>query len=281
MRRVATRAGRIWTLVRYMALAAFCLAWIYPFLWLVSASLKTPMEIFAKGLNLLPDAPVWENYTRAWITAGFQGYMLNTLIVTIGTVALVIVHTALTGYVLGRCQFIGRGLVIAVLGATFVIPAGLTIIPIVDLAAALGLMNGPWGIIFALAGSGQSAAILLYAAYFRGLPKELEEAAVMDGASFLRVFFNIMLPLAGPVTATVGVLTFLAAWNAFLIPLVFTFSAPELRTLSVGMLAFVGTNETDWSGMAAAATISLVPVIAFFFVVQRYFVEGISGAVKA
>lgn len=281
MRRVSTPAGRIWTLVRYMALAAFCLAWIYPFLWLVSASLKTPMEIFSKGLNLLPDAPVWENYTRAWITAGFQGYMLNTLIVTIGTVALVIVHTALTGYVLGRYQFIGRGLVIAVLGATFVIPAGLTIIPIVDLASALGLMNGPWGIIFALAGSGQSAAILLYAGYFRGLPKELEEAAIMDGAGFLHIFFNIMLPLAGPVTATVGVLTFLAAWNAFLIPLVFTFSAPELRTLPVGMLAFVGTNETDWSGMAAAATISLVPVIAFFFVVQRYFVEGISGAVKA
>lgn len=281
MRRVAAPAGWPWLAIRYLALAAFCLVWIYPFLWLLSASLKTPMEIFAKGLNLMPDAPVWENYSRAWITAGFQGYMLNTLIITIGTVALVIVHTALTGYVLGRYEFVGRKLVIGVLGATFVIPAGLTIIPIVDLAGALGLMNGPWGIILALAGSGQSAAILLYAGYFRGLPKELEEAAIMDGAGFLHVFFNIMLPLAGPVTATVGVLTFLAAWNAFLIPLVFTFSAPELRTLPVGMLAFVGTNETDWSGMAAAATISLVPVIAFFFVVQRYFVEGISGAVKA
>ena len=170
---------------------------------------------------------------------------------------------------------------IGILAATFVIPAGLTIIPIVDLASALGLINGPWGIILALAGSGQSAAILLYAGYFRGLPKELEEAATVDGASFLRTFFSVMLPLAGPVTATVGVLTFLGAWNAFLVPLVFTFGAPSLRTLPVGMLAFVGTNETDWSGMAAAATISLVPVIAFFFVVQRYFVEGISGAVKA
>jgi raffinose/stachyose/melibiose transport system permease protein len=281
MRRVTSPAGRLWKILGFAALAAFCLVWIYPFLWLVSASLKTPMEIFSKGLNLMPDSPVWANYSRAWITAGFQGYMINTLIVTLGTVALVIVHTSLTGYVLGRYQFFGRGAVIGVLGATFVIPAGLTIIPIVDLASALGLMNGPWGIILALAGSGQSAAILLYAGYFRGLPKELEEAATMDGAGFLRVFFNIMLPLAGPVTATVGVLTFLGAWNAFLIPLVFTFSAPGLRTLPVGMLAFVGTNETDWSGMAAAATISLVPVIAFFFVVQRYFVEGISGAVKA
>lgn len=281
MNRLRTTGGRSWMVLRYVALTVLCLVWVYPFLWLVSASLKSPIEIFSKGLNLIPDAWMWSNYARAWITAGFQGYMVNTLLVTVGTVAVVVFHTALSGYVLGRYQFVGRKLVIGVLGATLIIPAGLTIIPIVDLASTFGLMNGHWGIILALAGSGQSAAILLYAGYFRGLPKELEEAATMDGAGFLQVFFNIMLPLAGPVTATVTVLTFLAAWNAFLIPLVFTFGSPSLRTLPVGMLAFVGTNETDWSGMAAAATISLLPVIVFFFFVQRYFVEGIAGAVKA
>jgi ABC-type glycerol-3-phosphate transport system permease component len=271
----------VWATIRYAALTALCLVWIYPFLWLVSASLKTPLEIFSKGLNLWPDTPIWENYARAWGQAGFSVYMLNTFIVTVGTVALVVLHTALTGYVLGRYDFVGKKLVIGVLASTLVIPAGLTIIPIVDLVTALGLLNGHWGIILALAGSGHAAAILLYAGYFRGLPKELEEAALMDGASFGRIFFRVMLPLAGPVTATVTVLTFLAAWNAFLVPLVFTFGAPELRTLPVGMLAFVGTNETDWSGMAAAATISLLPVVVFFFFVQRYFVEGIAGAVKA
>lgn len=281
MKRLANRRPRGWTILRYVALTALCLVWIYPFLWLVSASLKTPLEIFSKGLNLLPDTPVWGNYIRAWGQAGFSTYMLNTLIVTVGTVVLVVLHTALSGYVLGRYQFIGRKFVIGVLGATLVVPAGLTIIPIVDLTNALGLLNGHGGIILALGGSGQSAAILLYAGYFRGLPRELEEAATMDGAGFLRIFFDIMMPLAGPVTATVTVLTFLAAWNAFLIPLVFTFGTPELRTLPVGMLAFVGTNETDWSGMAAAATISLLPVIVFFFFAQRYFVEGIAGAVKA
>ncbi|MBD8066031.1 carbohydrate ABC transporter permease [Devosia sp. PTR5] len=270
-----------WTILRYVALVALCLVWVYPFLWLVSASLKSPLEVFSKGLNLLPDVPVWENYARAWGQAGFSRYMLNTFFVTIGTVVVVVFHTALSGYVLGRHDFVGRKVIIGILGATLVVPAGLTVIPIVDLTSALGLLNGHWGIILALAGSGQSAAILLYAGYFRGLPRELEEAAFMDGAGFLRIFFYIMLPLAGPVTATVTVLTFLAAWNAFLIPLVFTFGTPELRTLPVGMLAFVGTNETDWSGMAAAATISLLPVIVFFFFVQRYFVEGIAGAVKA
>jgi raffinose/stachyose/melibiose transport system permease protein len=207
-----------WSILRYLALGALCLVWIYPFLWLVSASLKTPIEIFAKGLNLIPDTPVWENYVRAWGQAGFSTYMLNTVIVTVGTVAVVVFHTALTGYVLGRYDFVGRKVIIGILAATLVVPAGLTIIPIVDLVSALGLLNGHWGIILALAGSGQSAAILLYAGYFRGLPRELEEAATMDGAGFLRVFFYVMMPLAGPVTATVTVLTFLAAWNAFLIP---------------------------------------------------------------
>lgn len=281
MRKLLANPPKSWTILRYVALTALCLVWIYPFLWLLSASLKTPLEIFSKGLNLLPDTPVWENYIRAWGQAGFSTYMLNTLIVTVGTVALVVFHTALSGYVLGRYHFVGRKFVIGVLAATLVVPAGLTIIPIVDLTSALGLLNGHWGIVLALGGSGQSAAILLYAGYFRGLPRELEEAATMDGAGFLRVFFDVMMPLAGPVTATVTVLTFLAAWNAFLIPLVFTFGTPGLRTLPVGMLAFVGTNETDWSGMAAAATISLLPVIVFFFFVQRYFVEGIAGAVKA
>jgi raffinose/stachyose/melibiose transport system permease protein len=272
---------RFWTWVSVLVLTILCLVWVYPFLWLVSASFKDPLEIFAKGLSLIPNAMRWDNYVRAWSTAGFSTYMLNTVLVTIGTVALVIFHTSLTGYVLGRYRFIGRKIIIGVLVATFIVPAGFAIIPIVDLTRSLGLLNSRWGIILALAGSGNAAAILLYAGFFSQLPKELEEAAIVDGAGFLTVFGRIMLPLAGPVTATVAVLTFLAAWNAFLVPLVLTFGAPGQRTLAVGMLAFVGTNETDWPGMAAAATLSLVPVVVFFFFVQRFFVEGVAGAIKA
>jgi raffinose/stachyose/melibiose transport system permease protein len=274
-------SSRFWMWLSVLILLLLCLVWIYPFLWLVSASFKDPLEIFSKGLSLIPNALRWDNYARAWSTAGFSTYMLNTVLVTVGTVALVIFHTSLTGYVLGRYEFIGRRLVIGVLVATFIVPAGFAIIPIVDLTKTLGLLNNRWGIILALAGSGNAAAILLYAGFFSQLPKELEEAAIVDGAGFFTVFGRIMLPLAGPVTATVAVLTFLAAWNSFLIPLVLTFGAPDQRTLAVGMLAFVGTNETDWPGMAAAATLSLVPVIVFFFFVQRFFVEGVAGAIKA
>jgi ABC-type glycerol-3-phosphate transport system permease component len=131
-----------------------------------------------------------------------------------------------------------------------------------------------------LGGGGHVANILIYAGYFSRIPKELEEAAILDGAGFIDIFFRVMLPLAAPVTATVAILTFLFAWNSFFIPLIFTFSRPSLRTLAVGMLAFAGEHETDWSGMAAAATLSLIPVVLVFFFLQRYIIEGIAGAVK-
>ncbi|MEV0351159.1 carbohydrate ABC transporter permease [Nonomuraea sp. NPDC050680] len=264
------------------ALAIGCLIWIYPFLWMVSASLKTSAEVFTKGLDLLPGGdPAWDNYERAWVSADFGKYLLNTVIVTVCTVVVVVVRCAMAGYAIARHDFRGRRIVMGVLIATLFVPAGYTIIPLVDLAQRLGMLNSLTGMVLAMSGAAHVAAILLYVGYFRGIPKELTESALLDGAGFATVFFRIMLPLAKPVTATVTVLTFLSTWNAFFLPLVFTFSRPDLRTVSVGMLAFVGENTTDWSGMAAAATISLLPVVALFIALQRYFVEGIAGAVKS
>lgn len=264
-----------------LALAAVCLVWIYPFLWLVSASLKDSLEIFVSGLDLVPADWQWNNYVRAWNDAGFGRYMLNSVIITAGSVFVVVVRCALTGYVLARYNFIGKKIVIGIFLATIFVPAGYTIIAVMELSRQLGLLNTHLGIILALSGGGHVAAVLLYAGYFSRIPRELEEAAVLDGASFLQVFRSVMLPLAGPVTATVSVLTFLSTWNAFFVPLVFTFSRPDLRTLAVGMLAFRGEHSTDWSGLAAAATLSLIPVVLLFMFLQRYFMEGIAGAVKS
>ncbi|MCG5215601.1 carbohydrate ABC transporter permease [Streptosporangium sp. KLBMP 9127] len=269
--------GQVVTVVGLAVLGGM---WIYPFIWLVSASLKTSPEIFGRGLNLLPEAPVWENYTRAWTEVGFATYFVNTLIVTIGTVLLVVVRSALAGYVLGRYDFIGKKPLIALFLITFFLPEGYTIIPIAQLTDQLGLLNTHAGVILGLGAGGQIASTLLYAGYFRRLPKELEESARLDGAGHFTVFFRVMLPLAWPITATVVILTYLFAWNVYLLPLVFTLSEPDLRTLAVGMTVFIGERGTDWSGMAAAAVISLIPVIAVFIVLQRKFVDSIAGAVK-
>ncbi len=279
-RRPKRRFPRPGVVAQVVALTALCLLWIYPFLWLVSASLKDSLTIFASGLNLIPERLEWENYGRAWNDAGFSRYMVNSLLVTIGTVVLVVVRTALAGYVIARYNFIGKRVFLVVLLGTIFVPAGYTIIAVVELSDNLNLLNSLAGMILALSGGGQVAAILLYAGYFSRIPRELEEAAVLDGASFFQIFRSIMLPLAGPITATVSLLTFLAAWNNFFVPLVFTFSRPELRTLSIGMLSFQSENSVDWSGLSAAATVSLIPVVLLFIFLQRYFIEGIAGAVK-
>lgn len=267
-----------WFVALFLAGAAFL--WIYPFLWMVSASLKDQMEVFASGLGLLPDKPIWENYQRAWTEASFGKYLLNTVIVTVATVVIVVVRCAMAGYVLARYTFRGRKIILTVLIATLFVPTGYTIIPVVEISQRLGLLNSLSGMILALSGGAHVASVLLYMGYFRQVPRELEEAAIVDGAGFLSLFFRVMLPLSVPITATVTLMTFLATWNAFFLPLVFSFSRPDLRTLSVGMLAFVGENSVDWSGMAAAAVISLLPVVLLFILLQRYFVEGIAGAVK-
>lgn len=274
------RLSRVRPAVTALLLALVALAWIYPLAWMLSASLKEPLELFSSGLNLLPQVWHWENYAHAWNDAQFGSYLFNTILVTVGTTLATLAQCALSGYVIGRYRFIGKKVLVGVLVATLFVPTGYTIIPQVNMAASLGLLNSLWGMIAVMSGAGHTASILLFAGYFSRIPKELEEAAIIDGAGFVTIFWRVMLPLARPVVATVTLLTFLSAWNNFFIPLVFTFSQPDLRTLSVGMLAFVGQHETDWSGMAAGAMISLIPIVTLFLFLQRYYVEGMAGAIK-
>jgi raffinose/stachyose/melibiose transport system permease protein len=281
----ADRQRRVWRRVPWWIAALFlvgiALLWIFPFLWMLSASLKDNLEMFTGGLKLWPSKFVWDNYARAWNDAHFGRYLINTVVVTAFTVVIVTIRCATAGYVLARYRFRGSKLFLGVLIATLFVPTGYTIIPVVKISMQLHLIDSLSGLILALSGGAYVSAILIYYGYFRQIPRELEEAAVVDGAGFVRTFFSVMLPLAMPVTATVAVLTFITTWNAFFLPLVFTFSRPDLRTVSVGMQAFVGETATDWTGMAAAGVISIVPVVVLFIFLQRYFVEGISGAVKS
>ena len=273
------RASTVRAVIGSVILIPICILWIYPLLWMVSASLKTNAEIF-RGLSLLPETPQWQNYQRAWEQARIGQYFINTVIITASSVALVVVTTSMIGYVLGRYSFPGKRVVVGLFVATVFLPTGYTIIPVFEMVNRLGLGDTLWGVVLAQSGGAHVLYILLFAGYFSQLPRELEEAAIMDGAGFMRVFFQVMLPLSMPIMATVIILQFIGSWNDFLLPLVLTLSRPELRTLAVGMYAFRGEFYVDWSGMAAAATISLLPIIIVFLFMQRYFVEGIAGAVK-
>jgi ABC-type glycerol-3-phosphate transport system permease component len=276
---VRPRRRYVREIVVSLILLPVCAVWLYPFLWMVSASLKTDDEIYGSS-SLLPKDFQWGNYSRAWYEANIGPYFWNTVIVTVATVAIVVVTTAMIGYVIGRYSFPGKKLVVVCLVGTLFLPEGYTIIPVFELVNDLGLAGNLSGIVLAESGGAHVIIILLFAGYFRQLPKELEEAAKIDGAGFLRVFWTVMLPLARPAVATAVILTLMRVWNSFLIPLVLTLARPDNRTLAVGIYSFQGENLTDWSGLAAASTISLLPIVAVFLMLQRHFIEGVAGAVR-
>lgn len=266
-------------LIVSILLSALCVAWIYPLVWMVSAAF-TPNDEFFGGHGLFPSNPTLENFGRAWDGANMGRYFFNTLFVTVGSVVITTVSAALMGYALGRRAFPGRAAVFALMIFTLFVPQGYTIIPVFELLSHVGLSQSLVGLMFATCGHSIVIFTLLFAGYFGQIPKELEEASRMDGVGPVRTFLYVMLPLARPIVVTVIVMQTLHAWNDFLLPLVVTLANADLRTLSVGIYSFKGENFIDWSGMMAASTISIVPVVVLFLLLQRYFINGLAGAVK-
>jgi raffinose/stachyose/melibiose transport system permease protein len=268
------------SVMTHAALLVGGLAWLYPLFWAVGSSLKSNDDFFGRGLNPIPQNFMWSNYLQAWREASFGRYFLNTLLITFGTVAVTLVVTSMAGYVLARTRFPGKGLFLGMISATLFLPHGYTIIPIFDLIQKLGLLDSLWSVIVVQASGGIVFGTFLFMGYFMSIDRELEDAAEVDGASFNQTFLRIMLPLSGPMAATVGLFTAISAWNSFFIPLVFTLGRPELRSLAVGMYSFIGENSTDWTLLCAGTVITLAPIIVLFLLLQRYFVNGLAGAVK-
>jgi ABC-type glycerol-3-phosphate transport system permease component len=271
---------RLRHLAIHIVLIAGGLIWVYPFLWTLGSSLKSPSGFFSEGLNVIPKEFVWSNYLNAWNEASFGQYFFNTVFVTVCSVLLTLLFTSMAGYVLARRNFPGRKLVIGLILLTLFLPQGYTIIPVFDIVQHLGLLNTLWSIILVQTAGGLIFSTFLFMGYFSTMDHELEDAARVDGAGFNQLFFRVMLPLAGPMLATVALFTFIGSWNSFFVPLVFTLGQPSLRTLAVGMYAFVGLNSTNWTYLCAGSVITLGPIMLVFVLLQRYFINGIAGAVK-
>jgi ABC-type glycerol-3-phosphate transport system permease component len=264
----------------HVALAAFGFLYMYPFLWMLSGSLKTRQEFLGRGASLLPQQAMWQNYVEAWQTARFSIYFKNTALVTVMTTLIVVLLTSMAGYALARSDFPGKKLVVGSVLVTMFLPRGYTIVPIFELIEKMKLLNTLWAVILVNAATGMVFNTFLFIGYFTALPRELDEAAVIDGASFPAIYWQVALPLAKPMIGTVALFEFIDNWNSFFVPLVFTLGRPDLRTVAVGMYAFVGQHTTDWTLMCAAAAMSLLPTMILFFLLQRLFVEGLTGAIR-
>lgn len=265
----------------HVALLMFSFIWVYPFLWMISASFKNNSEIFSGGLSLIPKDPTLDNYIRAWGQSNFSTYFLNSLIVTSVVVIIVLFSSAFAGYALGRYDFYGKKVLMALFLGSIAVPLVFTIIPIYELLNSMKLVGTLRGLILASAGGAHVIFLLLFSSYFSQIPRELDEAAEIDGCGFFKKFWFIMLPMAKPIIVTTIIMESMWCWNAFLLPLVLTLNNPSSRTLAVGLYAFRGENIVDWSGMAAGGVIAVIPIVIVFLCLQKYFVEGVAGAVKS
>ncbi|HZR45052.1 MAG TPA: carbohydrate ABC transporter permease [Ktedonobacteraceae bacterium] len=254
--------------------------WVYPFLWALGSSLKSDAGFLDEGLNIFPKEAQWSNYVSAWNDASFGQYFSNTLVITAATVAFTLIFTSMAGFVLARTNFPGKKILLGLIAITFFLPSGYTIIPVFDLIQRLGLLNTLGAVILVETAGNMVFSTFLFMGYFFTMDRELEDAARVDGATFNQLFWQVMLPLAGPMLATVGLFSFIGSWNNYFIPLVFTIGVPELRTLPVGLYAFISQTSTNWTLLCAASIISLGPIIAVFVFAQRYVVNAVAGAVK-
>ena len=248
---------------------------------MVSASFKTQDAFWADKLSLIPDEFTFDNIVRVWTRGNFGVYFLNTVIVTVVSVFLVLVMTNMAGYVMGRYNFVGKKIITTIFVASISIPLVSTIIPVYELLRSMDLIGTKLGLILAGAGGAHVIFLLLFSGFYQQIPKELEEAGTIDGCGFGRTYISVMMPLGKPVATTCIIMESIWTWNSFMLPLVLTLNNPASRTLAVGLYAFRGENVVDWTGIAAGGTIAVVPIIIVFIALQKYFVDGVAGAVKA
>lgn len=275
------RQTQMWRNVwRYVLLGAIAFGMLFPLLWLVSTSFKSPTEdIFQFPPQLLPRQPTFQNFLTVWQTNPFGQYLWNSTIVAVLTVSLNLLFCSLAAYPLARLNFRGRDLIFTLVVSTIMIPFQIVMIPLYILTVQLGLRNTYLGIIFPSLAS--AFGIFLLRQAFQGVPKELEEAARMDGCSELGLWWNIMLPAVRPALVTLAIFVFIGSWSDFLWPLI-VLDRPEYYTLPLGVATLAGTFSLDWRLIAAGSVISIAPVILFFLFMQRYIVptdtsSGVKG----
>lgn len=273
-----THRSKLWQNVwMYALLGAIAIVMLIPLVWLVGTALKSPTEdIFQFPPRLFPEQPTLQNFVTVWNSNPFGRYLVNSTIVSVLTVALNLLFCSLAAYPLARLEFRGREVIFTAIVTTIMIPFQIVMIPLYVLAVQLGLRNTYLGVIFPAIAS--AFGIFLLRQAFQGVPKELEEAARMDGCSELGIWWYVMLPSIRPALLTLAIFVFIGAWSDFLWPLI-VLDRPEYYTLPLGVAALAGTFSLDWRLIAAGSVLSILPILLFFVLMQRYIVpnEAASG----
>ena len=262
---------RLGAAARATLLLLACLAMAAPFLWMAATSLMGQLEVFSSG-SLIPETPLWSNYPDALTAQPFARYFLNSLVFATAVVAGQVATATTAGYAFARLDFPGRDGVFLLFLSTMMVPVVIVLIPRFLMIDALGWIDSYQGLVSTELVS--VWGIFLMRQYFRTLPRDLEDAARVDGAGRLRIFRSVALPLAKPAVATLALFAFIDAWKNFLWPLL-VIRSMEMRVVEVGIAAFHSTYEINWPYQMAAGVVAVLPIALLFLFTQRYFVRGI------
>jgi multiple sugar transport system permease protein len=260
-------------IVAHVILAAGGITMVIPFLWMLSTSLKNDQQAYIFPPIWIPHPVVWGNYLSVWQALPFDRFLINSTIVSVLLTFGQIATCSLGAFAFARLRFPGREKLFVLYLGTMMIPFQVTMIPVFILVKYLHWLDTYQGLV--IPGLFSAYGTFLLRQFFMGIPDELEDAAKIDGCSYWRIYWNIIIPLSKPALATLGIFVFMWSWNNFLWPLLII-NTLEMNTLPLGLSYFLGQYTIYWNLLMAGTTIALVPVLIVFFFAQRYFVEGIT-----
>lgn len=270
--------------LKYLLLLVYMVICLYPFLWMISTSLRDQRSVFTAGGSLWVSNPNWQNYVDIWESANIPRAFANTIVITAACMVLTILTTSMTSYALSRSNFPGRQAILFCLLITLLVPGEMLIIPTFYVNRAFGFVGDGKALIAVIlvtVAGAQAFNVYLMLGHFRTIPKDLFDSAELDGETYFGTYWRIAFPLIRPAVATITLLTFMGVWNAYLIPLVYLAPLPEFQTLTIALVQYSKQFQTLYHVMAAGAVLGLVPVIIVFIFLQRYFIRGLTeGATK-
>lgn len=270
--------------VLYTFLVILAVITLFPIIYVVLGSFKENKELVAGGINILPKKFIIDNFVQAWNKANFAQYTLNSMIISTSVMGLMLIISTMAGYVFARRNFFLKEFLYGVMIIFMFINVGsISLRPLFELSVKLGINSSLFPVIIIAAGTGQATYIFLVRGYMSSVPKELDEAATIDGCTFFQIYYKIMLPVLKPVMASIALLSFRGAWNEYILPLVFTMTNEKLRPLTVGVVSLrnAGDGAAAWNVMFAGSTIAIVPILIVYVLASKHFMGGLTaGAVK-
>jgi multiple sugar transport system permease protein len=245
---------------------------LFPFVWLVRSSFMNQLEIFATPMQWLPSQWLWSNYQQVFTTVPFASYFRNTAILEVLNILGTVASSSFVAFGFARIDFAGRRVLFALVISTLMLPSVVTLIPSFVIWHDIGGVNTYFPL-FVPAFFGNALFIFMLRQFYMGLPRDYDEAAVIDGANYLGIYWSIILPLSRPALVAVALFTFLNVWNDFLTPLIYL-SDSSMYTVALGLQVFQGQYTSQWNLVMAASTVAVIPVILAFFFGQKSFIQG-------